>query len=110
MTRLITLVVLLLFIGSAASAQEESVYIQVRFTFKQAGYEYHDALYFTEAEYKSLSKGDIDAMKQARFDAWLQVVQNPQSSTPPTLEELEAHKLELEKQLAEVITEIEKKK
>ena len=110
MTRLITLVILLLFIGPMASAQEESVYIQVRFTFKQAGYEYHDALYFTEAEYKSISQKEIDDMKQARFDAWLQVVQNPPLAAVPTLEELEAHKLELEKQLAEVITEIEKKK
>jgi hypothetical protein len=35
---------------------------------------YRDALHLTDAELSSLSKQDIEAMKQARVDNWLAVI------------------------------------
>lgn len=51
---------------------------------------FHDALYFTPAEYAALTEADIEALKQARVDAWVAAVSTPRKPAEPTAEDLAA--------------------
>lgn len=80
----------------------EQIMVQVRFKEKTEVGEYNDALYFTQAEYQAKSQIEIDALKQARVNNWVNAVKNPPVFVEPTKTELQAQKAELETQLAEV--------
>ena len=96
----------LLILLLAVPAFADDVFIQVRFKIVSGIYEYQDALYFTEAAYAATKPEDIEAMKQARFDAWLKTVQNPPPVVEPTKAELEVQAAELQRQLDEVNAKI----
>ena len=68
----------------------DQIKVQVIFTSNTKHGEYRDALYFTEEEYSALTQEQIDAMKQARADAWVDFRDNPPAVPEPTKEELEA--------------------
>lgn len=84
----------------------ETVLIQLRFKEDTVVGEYNDALYFTQEEFATTTKGDIEAMKQVRIDKWVNAVQNPPTPVEPTKEELEELEAQLLKQLEEVQAQI----
>lgn len=49
--------------------------IIIQFEITQHGYTYRDALRLPDDH--GLSQAEIDAMKQARFDAWYEYIINP---------------------------------
>jgi hypothetical protein len=65
----------------------EEIRIQVKFTETdpKTGLEYTDALYFTEDEYATISRKEIDTLKKERFDKWTDAV--AKASTVETKEE-----------------------
>lgn len=48
--------------------------IQIRFFWEVNGIKYNDALNILKSEYEKLSPGDIEKMKQERFDNWVKLV------------------------------------
>jgi hypothetical protein len=57
------------------------------FTIEQDGYTFTDALWFSPEQYADISDADTAAMQQARFDAWLAMIQVP-TAEDPILEDL----------------------
>lgn len=56
----------------------DEVRVQVQFTkTTPEGIHFTDALYYSLDEYAKLSTDEIEAAKQARFDAWQEVIKNP---------------------------------
>ena len=55
----------------------ENGYITDRFSFDHQFGTYSDAIVMLEAEYKALSANQIAAIKQQRFDNWVNIIQNP---------------------------------
>ena len=87
----------------------DSVKVQVRFSKRTAqGVEFNDALYFTQEEYAALSPEQLEAMKQARFDNWQEIVITASNRPPvvPTRQELEQRRAELELHRQSVVSEI----
>jgi len=48
--------------------------IKIAFTKSNEKYSFSDALIFTQEEYEALTEDQIEAMKQARFDKWHDVI------------------------------------
>lgn len=64
--------------------------VQVRFTLTDAdGLSFTDALHFFPAEYQVLSSKELDALKQARFDAWKAVRATPAVAVELTQEQVD---------------------
>ena len=64
----------------------DQIMIQVRFRKSYKDIEFNDALYFTQAEYALKTEDEIDAMKEERFQAWCNIIDNPpipSEETPP---------------------------
>ena len=80
----------------------DPISVQIKYRMEQDGKSYQDALYFTTDEYQNLTQANIDAEKQKRFDNWIFVINNPVPFVEPIIEELEAMKVELERQLEEI--------
>ena len=49
--------------------------MKIDFEVTREGYTYRDALHLPDDH--GLSEAEIEAMKQARFDAWYEIVTNP---------------------------------
>lgn len=96
------LILLLLCVAMGAQDAMETVKIQVNFTMSDGVYKLSDALYFTEAEYKVLTKETLLALQQERFDAYVasQEAQKVVAAAEPTA-------VDLEKQLADINSQIE---
>ena len=101
----------LLFICSLSLADE----VRIQHRIKQvveingANMEFNDCLYFSEEEYSKLDPKDLDIQRQARIDVWVNVILNPTPRVEPTEEELAAYKTDLEKQLADLTSQIAEK-
>jgi hypothetical protein len=67
----------------------DKILIQIPFKKKtEDGLEYNDALYFSQEEYAALTEGQIEEMKQTRFNNWLSIIQNPIITPEPTEEQV----------------------
>ena len=82
---------------------KDEIRIQVRFNIEEKGFSYHDAFYFTEAEYAALKPDDLEAQKRARFDGYVKAMQNLAEPAKPTDEELQAQLDELDRMRSEVV-------
>ena len=89
---LLSLILIFSIITSASADQQ--VYIQVRFQEETDYGSYHDALYFTQAEYDALKQEDIDTLKQKRIDNWVYIITHPPEYVEPTLKELKEKSIE----------------
>lgn len=78
--------------------------IAVPFTVQTSEGTYKDTLYYTSADWATVTQVKLDAAKTARADAWVAIVVAAKSAPPvePTKEELLAQKAILEVQLADV--------
>ena len=86
------------------------LFIQDRFIIEKDGISLSDALILPKSEYESLSKGQIETLKQERFQAHKERLENPPIIPEPSKEEvladvvrqietLQAQKTELEKEI-----------
>ena len=57
----------------------DSIQTQVRFTINN----YSDALYFAPDVFATITPSEIDAMKQARYDAWVALVADASTRITP---------------------------
>jgi len=57
---------------------------------------FRDSLYYRLEEHKGLSEADIEAVAQARVDAWVEQCKNPPVPVEPTREELEQRLVRLD--------------
>jgi len=48
--------------------------VQIIFEYEYNSVIFKDALYFTTPEYELLSQIEIEALKQARFQSWIDVI------------------------------------
>ncbi len=81
----------------------EQIFIQIRFSVDTEVGNYSDALYFTEPEYFSKTRADIDALKQQRINNFVTLVKTPAPIVPdPTKEELQKIADSLQIQLDEI--------
>lgn len=84
----------------------EQIFIQVRFketvVVNGSSIEFSDALYFSESEYATKQRSEIDALKQARMDNFKYVVEHPAPVVKPTKAELRAQRAEIQKQIDEL--------
>lgn len=87
----------------------QTIRIQVLFTEETVMGGFTDALYFDPVEFETIKDSEIEAMKQARVDAWLQVVGNPPEPVEPTKGELQAELASLDALRAELVLKIEEK-
>ena len=55
----------------------DQIMVQVRFFIDSAQGRFQDALWFTQGEYAATTPDQIAAMKQARFDNWVNLITNP---------------------------------
>lgn len=78
---------------------EDIVKIQVQFKMTDGVYTLVDSLYFTEAEYKALTKEALTALQQERFDAYVLAMQAAKVVVEPTA-------ADLEKQLQDITEQI----
>lgn len=78
------------------------IIIRIPFTIEEDGKKFSDSLNFTQDEYDALSADEIEAMKRARFQAWLDFLANPPPVEDPSLEDLGAEKKELLKKIEDV--------
>lgn len=79
--------------------------IKIQVRFEKDGL--NDALYFTEQEWAN--NPDVEKLKQERYDNWQFALKNPPVPVEPTKEELEVWKADLQKQIDEVQSKIDKK-
>jgi hypothetical protein len=56
--------------------------IKIDFERGESPYLYRDALHLSEGDYALLTTEEIEAMKDARYEAWLTIVKNPVDSIP----------------------------
>ena len=84
----------------------EPYYIQVRIKKQTEVGEFNDAIYFTQSEYDALSQPEIEAMKTARKDAWVDRVKNPPVYVEPSKEALQFIRVDLEEQMDAVMTKL----
>ncbi len=84
--------------------------IQVLINANTSEGQFNDSLYYTPAQWATIKQADINVAKAARVANWVAFVQQAKSKPPvePTLEELVALKVEIEKQLVDVIARIAK--
>lgn len=75
-------------------------FIQVRFNEDTKYGNYSDALYFTQDQYALLTPEDINALAQARVDAWADFMSQPVLAHAETLEELKEISLNVEEQIS----------
>lgn len=61
----------------------ENGMVSVEFTFGEEPYVFRDAIVMTPEEYSTYAPEQIQAMQQARYDAWLKAI------TPPSQEEID---------------------
>lgn len=83
----------------------EEIKIQVSFTEDTKHGLFADALYFTEDEWANIKQEEIDALKQARIDTWIQLRQHPLQPTEPTKEQLQEALNAAEEQEKRIVTE-----
>lgn len=48
--------------------------VQIIFEYEYENIKFKDALYFSESEYSSLSQEEIEAIKQQRFQSWIDII------------------------------------
>lgn len=104
----ILLTTFLIFFISVSICFADTVKIQLQFTVKTSYGEYSDALYFTIEQYLSLSKNDIDKLKQERVDQWIKFLETPQP--PPkilSLEDLRNQIIDIQLQFDDVKLQID---
>lgn len=63
--------------------------IQIKYTKEYNGIEFSDAIYLTEDEFNSFTEQDIEAIKEQRFQKWIEVI-----TKIPTQEEIDQMLLE----------------
>ena len=80
--------------------------IQVRIKVQTDVGEFNDALYFSKEEYEALTQSEIEIMKQARVDAWVNSVKNPPVYIEPTLEELKNLRIQYNEEVDRVMEKI----
>jgi len=82
----------------------DRIYVQHRFTEKRAGYsEYSDAIVLPIDEYEKLTKEDIDAIKEERFQNWKSIIENP----PVEIELKDVPKEDLQSQVESIDRQIQ---
>lgn len=80
----------------------DQVFVQVRIKENTVYGPFNDALYFTEAQYATVTEKELADLKQARVDAWLDMIENPPPEIPPTKKQLEEVAVILTERLAEI--------
>jgi predicted nucleic acid-binding Zn-ribbon protein len=90
---------LIFFLLAVSSIAQDIVKIQVQFKMTDGVYTLVDSLYFTEAEYKALTKEALTALQQERFDAYVASMEAAKVVVEPTV-------ADLEKQLQEITDQI----
>lgn len=85
----------------------EQVLIQVRYSMPTDYGDYSDAIYYTPDQWKNIKQDDIDAEKQKRVNAYLDVVHNPPIVKEPTKEDLERDIAVIDKQKAELQSKLD---
>lgn len=81
--------------------------IRWRFSYATLQGVFNDALYFTPDEYQNLIVGDILAMQRDRRDAWLEALRQARiNARAATRAELQAQRVQLQKQLDDLDAEI----
>ncbi len=111
MKRLMMLLVLLLTLGLDAQSKKpyEKIMVQILFgeevVVNGMTLEYQDALYLpvddpsmTVKDWLKAKRTEIDKVKLARVDNWLNLLKNPPEPIKPTKEILQAELVEVEKQ------------
>ena len=86
----------------------DQVFVQVRFKEQTEIGEFNDALYFSQVEYDSKTQDEINNLKQARVDNWVNSIKNAPPSVEPTNAQLEAEKAELQARIAVLDEDIAK--
>lgn len=91
-----------------ADLNQDGIRVQVLIEEQTELGKFSDALYIPLAQFQSLSQDDLDAMKKARADAWVQTVKDmsAQITPDPTPEELQTVKNTLTEQLAAVESQL----
>ena len=86
----------------------EQKFIQIKFQEDTPYGAFCDALYFTESEYATKTQSDIDALKTERCNNYIATIENAKNApvVEPTKEELEANKVSLLTQIAEIEAQI----
>lgn len=87
----------------------QQVFVQVRFQEKTPYGDFHDALYFSEAEYATAKQKDIDDLVDGRVAAHVDRIKNAPAPVEPTKQELQAQLAEVLKQVDELNVKIEEK-
>lgn len=92
----------------------DDIFVQVRFSVETKFGTYQDALYFTPDEFDTTTTDEIIAMKKERADKYVETIENappPKELTKEeilkTINELEAQKVEIENQKAELLIKSE---
>lgn len=87
-----------------ADLNQDGIRVQILIEEQTELGKFSDAIYLPLAQYQALSQDDLDAMKKARADAWVQTVKDmsAQITPDPTPEELQTVKNALTEQLAAV--------
>lgn len=70
------------------------------------GIEYRDAIYYTPEEWETLTQAEVDAEIDKRVTNFDNMIKNPPAPVEPTKEDLEAYRVELAAQLADLDTKI----
>ena len=79
----------------------DTVKVQVSFTVSDTPYgSFSDAIYFTEAEWAA--NPDVEAMKQARVDAYVAARESMAAPQEPTQEQIEAHINAIDEQIVKL--------
>lgn len=103
MKKLILVFMFLMILGGKGWADTETKLICIRFTQDTIYGSYSDSLFFTESVYASLSKPEVDALKQARVDSFINRMENLPPQEELDIIELRSQEFELRTNLNTVI-------
>jgi chemotaxis regulatin CheY-phosphate phosphatase CheZ len=94
-----------------ASLNQPNVRVQYLIKQETVKGQFNDALYFSRAGFLALAEQDLQAQIIERVQNWITYAEQQALIVPvePTVEELEAQKLELENQLSRIINKIAEK-
>jgi hypothetical protein len=79
---------------------QDKVSVQIIFEADTEFGPYRDALYMTVDDWVNISQEDIDVLKKARVDHFVDLIKHPPAPVEPTKEQLEAEVVEIDRQKA----------
>jgi hypothetical protein len=93
-------------IGGEQKKGTQVVNVQVVFTEYTNVGTYTDAIYFTQDAFAKLKQEDLDTIKKARVDAWVERIKNPPPPVEPTAEELDKQAVALQSTITALQSEL----